>query len=281
MFSAPFLVTVLDRVKAILRRVARPAAEPGPSKPVEPAVPESVSPAVRGLVQNWITTKLRALSALMRRIDAGETSAWPAGEARKATREAKAPVNPVAASPKERLPRGFGWMCAFGPNVRRDGQALTAWLNTPAMRATILAAPGRMALLIGPLLNATGGQRPDWFPVVPTAACDARSGFPSAGDENLACRAYASEPLEVSTPEPRSCVAVPPPPTRGGRIDTRPQRRPMPPPSRPLTALRVGAGAVPGRGSLSARSETANSCRRKIKTELRSRGTRVHFVAIP
>ncbi len=71
MFSAPFLVTLLDRVKAVVRRVARPAVERARRGPaVEPGV--SISPVLHGMAQDWMSAKLRALSALMRRVEMGE-----------------------------------------------------------------------------------------------------------------------------------------------------------------------------------------------------------------
>jgi hypothetical protein len=36
-------------------------------------------------------------------------------------------------------------------------------LNAPATQAMILAAPERMAPLIGPILTATGTEKPEWF----------------------------------------------------------------------------------------------------------------------
>jgi hypothetical protein len=171
MFSAPFLSTLLDRVKAIVRRVARPVAERrrlAPSAAMAPLQAERATPpGLCGLAQHWMSAKVRALSALMRRIEAGEVLSPPAAVARKAgTNGADAPAARTSVPAEKRLPRGFGWMCAFGPHVRRDGMAFAALLNEPAMRAKVLAAPERMARLIGPMLSATGELRPDWFPVV-------------------------------------------------------------------------------------------------------------------
>jgi hypothetical protein len=164
---APFLVTVLDRVKAIVRRVARPAAVRVRAEPVGASAQAHVRAAPDGLVQHWMTAKLQALSALIRRIEAGETLEAPVISPRAATTGAASPLERVPGSPEERLPRGFGWMCAFGPNVRRDGAAFAAWLNEPAMQARVMAAPQRMARVIGPILNATGERRPAWLPEAP------------------------------------------------------------------------------------------------------------------
>jgi hypothetical protein len=87
MFSAPFLITLLDRVKAVVRRVARPGAERARQMAARtpPYVPAEgpVSPLLGGLAQGWMAAKLRAVSALMRRIEAGETIASPATAARR------------------------------------------------------------------------------------------------------------------------------------------------------------------------------------------------------
>jgi hypothetical protein len=169
MFSAPFLATLLDRVRAIVRRVVRPAVGSTRAVPAgavrEKPVQAPFSPVLRGLVEDWMSAKLRALSALTRRIEAGEPVEPPLAAPREtAARAVDRSLARTAIPPEERLPRGFGWMCACGPNVRQDGEAFAAWLNEPAMKTKVLAAPERMARLISPLLTATGQRRPDWFP---------------------------------------------------------------------------------------------------------------------
>jgi hypothetical protein len=146
--------------------VARPVAERARSGPgaVLASAREPISPVLRGIAQGWMSAKLRALSALMRRIEAGET-VGAAVRAPSVSNALDARPTREAIPPEERLPRGFGWMCAFGPNVRGDGAAFAEWLNEPWMRAKVLAAPERMAGLIGPILDATGQFRPEWFPV--------------------------------------------------------------------------------------------------------------------
>jgi hypothetical protein len=165
MFSARFLAPLLDRVKAIVRRVARPVAKRARPVPAIMSPDAPISPATRGRAQEWMSAKLRALSALMRRIEAGETFDPPNLQSRQA---APTPAPCAAAfdadQPAQRLPRGFGWMCAFVPNLSQDGAAFADWLNEPWMRERVLAAPERMAVLVGPILTATGQCRPDWFP---------------------------------------------------------------------------------------------------------------------
>ncbi len=164
MFSAPFLAPLLDRVKAIVRRVARPVAERVRAVQADAATP--CSPVLCGAAQRWMSGKVRALSALMRRIEAGETSDTTV-RARSVAHDVDAPSVRAALPPQERLPRGFGWMCTLGPNVRRDGRAFSHWLNDPAMQAMVLAEPERMARVIGPILTATGEAKPDWFSASP------------------------------------------------------------------------------------------------------------------
>jgi hypothetical protein len=164
MFSAPFLVTLLDRVKAVVRRVAQPGVKHVRRVPEAACAAASppVSPLLRGLAKVWMDTRLRALSALIRRIEAGERFEAPTRPHRVARRvDASGAREPAA--PDMRLPRGSGWMCPLGPDVRKDGQAFAAWLSEPAMKARVLAEPQRMARLISPTLTATGACRPEWF----------------------------------------------------------------------------------------------------------------------
>jgi hypothetical protein len=183
MFSAPFFVTLLDRVKAIVRRVARPAAEQTRRMPVDStSAPAPISPEMGSAANGWLRTKLRALSALMRRIEAGESLERPA-RLPVARRRGDLPVIRDAVPPEERLPRGFGWMCAVGPDVRGDGAAFVEWLSEPHMQAKMQAAPERMAHVIGPILNATGAQKPTWFPVLSKRVKAGRHvGCDSTGD---------------------------------------------------------------------------------------------------
>ncbi len=163
--AAPFLSTLLHRVKAVVRRVVRPVAARARPMATEKAASAPISPVMRGIVQDWMSAKLRALSALMRRIEAGEEFGPAVRSPRAATREDGAePRAPVP--PEERLPRGFGWMCSFGPDVRADGALFAAWLNEPVMKAKVLAAPEQMVRAIAPILTATGAAQPEWFPAV-------------------------------------------------------------------------------------------------------------------
>ncbi len=227
MFSAPFLVTLLDRVKAIVRRVAGPPAERARLVSGDGAAPAQrpISPALRRFAEAWMSAKVRNLSAFMRRIRAGEDlDAANAGPGKAASGKAAAPVVRAARAPSERRPRGFGWMCGFGPNVRRDGQAFAAWLNQPEVRVLVLAGPQRMAQVIGPILTATGERRPDWFPVVPKRArrtvsplrggvCDFEQDAAGSGDaEDRGCGSYRSEPPA----SPRSTLSP-----HGGRRSSR------------------------------------------------------------
>jgi hypothetical protein len=169
----PSPATLLNRVKAIVRRVAGVVGDRRRTvSPHASAVPAlAISPVLRGIAQGWMRTKLRALSALMRRIEAGERLDTPVGVSG-AAQGAFAPAVRVAVPPEERLPRRFGWMCAFEPTIRQDGAAFAEWLSEPAMRAMISAAPERMARVISPILTAAGTDRPAWFPVMPRRRID-------------------------------------------------------------------------------------------------------------
>jgi hypothetical protein len=117
-------------------------------------------------------------------------------------------------------------MCAFGPNVRRDGQAFAAWLDEPATRAKVLAAPQRMARLIGPILTATGARRPEWFAAMPKRGSNVPlpcGGAPGRGTDRTENREKAdpeSEALGPLVPDVQSRDATPPPArlTRGGKF---------------------------------------------------------------
>ncbi len=162
MFSAAFLSTLLHRVKAVLRRAVQEGVRPEVPAAADASVPDSIAPALRGRTQVWLRAKLRALTAVMRRIEAGERFEQPIVSSRSA---AEVPRGGLKIPHEERMPRGFGWMCGLGPNVRRDGAAFAAWLHAPAMRAMVLAAPVEMARAISPILAAVGERRPVWFPV--------------------------------------------------------------------------------------------------------------------
>jgi hypothetical protein len=168
MFSAPFLATLLDRVKAVVRRVARPVVQRIRPVPAIVVPDDLISPDVRGLMHTWLSAKLNALSAVMRRIEAGEMPRAPVRAPR--TGNTRAADERDIGSPEDRLPRGFGWMCAFGPDIREDGAAFAAWLREPAMQAMVQAAPEHMAKVISPILAAVGQRRPDWIPVAPKRA---------------------------------------------------------------------------------------------------------------
>jgi hypothetical protein len=236
--AAPLLVTLLDRVKAIVRRVTRPAGER--TRPVymraDTPVPASsegaITPALRRLAQGWISARLRAVSALMRRIEAGEEPAFSnTPRCRAAAVATAAPVVRTAGAREECLPRGFGWMCDWSPNVRRDGRAFAEFLNEPWMTAMVLAAPEQMARLVGPILHATGEPRPEWFPAV---AKRAGKRFARADQTRADGMSAAVEVPLVSSPRPprrpparpKQAVARPPGPARGQRAPAPARRTP-------------------------------------------------------
>jgi hypothetical protein len=229
MFSAPFLATLLDRVKAIVRRVAgAERARRGPSGSgvtLPPTAP--IPPLTRALARSWLSARLRALSALMARIDARVTLDR-LGAPRRPAKRTGVSIARVAVPPEERLPRGFGWMCGFEPHLREDGAAFAAWLSEPAMTARVFAEPERMARVIGPILTATGTCHPAWFPKASKRernACAPDSGMKDAravgdgasdvadpgsglrGEDllNPQSRGISSSPVVRPTSERKSC----------------------------------------------------------------------------
>jgi hypothetical protein len=195
MFSAPSLVTLLDRVKAVVRRLARPGAERARRVPATTQAPvAAISPELHALAWAWMSAQLRLLSALMARIAAGEPLDLPVRGGFTADQEGL-PEEPVAGQPDGRLPCGFGWMCGLGPDLRRDGQAFAELLNEPWMKAMVLAAPERMACLIAPILQATGQATPDWFP---NAVRQEEHAFPACGQGDPIA---SVSPLPGSSPE--------------------------------------------------------------------------------
>jgi hypothetical protein len=220
MFSAPFLVTLLDRVKAIVRRVARPVAER--TRTVAADAASSIPCTLTGPAQDWMSAKLRALSALMRRIEAGEVFEPLAAAPRKpAAAEHDAPSVRPCVPPEKRRPQGFGWMCALGPNVRRDGAAFAEWLSEPAMQAMVFAAPERMARRIAPILAATGEVKPGWFP---KPAKRAKKPVPPR-QEGLRCGGDAVASLDGADSGLAVSAGIAPltSPTRDGSVSSSPR----------------------------------------------------------
>jgi hypothetical protein len=170
MFSAPFLSILLHRVKAVVRRVARPGPErvraAMGSIASNAVAPGTITPALRGLARGWMRIKLQMLWALMRRVELGKARGPRAASPRTAADRSAVPTDRLPVSPEDRLPRGFGWMIGLDPGVREDGVAFAAWLNEPATKAMVLASPEAMARVISPILTAVGACRPAWFPAV-------------------------------------------------------------------------------------------------------------------
>jgi hypothetical protein len=249
MFSAPFLSTLLRRVKAVVRRVARPVAACArrAAAGASERQAQAISPVLRGAAGEWMRARLRALSAVMRRIEAGERLDRPGRRSRRtASRGDGARGERGLLPPEARLPRGFGWMCAFVPEVRRDGAAFAAWLGEPAMQARFSAAPETMARAVGPILTAVGQGRPEWFPAMGSAArrrC-ADSSSAAFGDLGISGDAGAGVGDRRVKPgddgcavETKSTVAAPPL-TEGAEIVASPNRNV----SRPARISNTGPG---------------------------------------
>lgn len=170
-----------------------------------------------------------------------------------------ASVSRTAIPREQQLQRGFGWMCAFGPYVRADGAAFAAWLGEPIMKATVLAAPEQMAHVIGPILNATGAARPEWFPVVQKRRHAGTRGACAGGGD----AAVALLPCKYAEPYVANAVI-----------------RTMRPRMRKAVRLRDCSARVPRRASARDIPQVALSRRRKIKTDFRGSVTHDHFVTI-
>jgi hypothetical protein len=173
---------------------------------------------------DWLYPRQRAINALIRRIAAGTLRKSPVYAPRAVRpRDAAEIAARVPLPPEKVLPRGFGWLCRWAPETRRVGVDLGQLLNAPEMKEMVLAAPGQMTRLLGPLLTATGEAKPDWFPKPPRRATRRRSraGLPRS----------PVKPRVVSAWE--APVIPPPSPARA------------PPPSRPPT-MATWTGRGPG-----------------------------------
>jgi hypothetical protein len=256
MFPAALSPTrLLNRVKAVVRRVAGIVGQRGLAvSAVSPVrVPGPVTAEMRGRAAGWMRARLRALSAVMRRIEAGVVLAAPV----RGTRAAgcgRTAVTREGVPAEARLPRGFGWMCAFEPEVREDGAAFAAWLGEPAMQAMMNAAPERMARAVSPILTAAGVARPAWFPVV------ARRGRASLSHHGQELDAAGSG--EDAASGAGSVGSTPPlaPLVRGVEKDSASERSLVPAAVLPLmecgTGQRLGGGsrACVADGSIAAHS---------------------------
>jgi hypothetical protein len=249
MFSAPLLSTLLHRVKAVVRRVARPVAERVRRMAAGASAPraQAISPVLRGAARDWMRARLRALSTVMRRIETGELLDRPGRRSRqRLSRGDGARGERGLLPPEARLPRGFGWMCALEPEVRRDGAAFMAWLGEPAMQARFSAAPETMARAVGPISTAVGQGRPEWFPAMGSAARRRCADSSSAalgdlvipGDAGVGVGDRRGKPGDDGCAiETKSAVAAPPL-TEGAEIVASPNRNV----SRPARISNAGPG---------------------------------------
>jgi hypothetical protein len=281
MFSAPFLVTLLDRVKAIVRRAAGPVAERVRPEPSHAAagctVDRPISPALRRRAQGWMAAKLQALSKLMRRVEADDVRKPPAHMRRAAS---SAPTTRIPGLPEERLPRGFGWMCPFGPTVRIDGRAFAELLDEPWMKAKVLAAPERMAGLIGPILTATGERRPAWFPVVPKRAGVARRGASDVCKSASDCAVEEVEPRAAAVSDVARCAVLSRAPAPGKRVDPKSKCLPTLAALRTVPDARSQASPWPRPVVRVPHHNTATVATSQNRDEIGMPATFVHFVAI-
>jgi hypothetical protein len=218
MFSAPFLSTLLHRMRAVVRRVARPGAERARVLPAKGTGDTGHrSPVLRELARAWLSAQLAALTLLTMRIEAGETPDAAGHAPASASDDGSAACAAAVAALEEaaaerRYPLGFGWMRGIEPVVREDGAVFVAWLNEPGTKRRVLAAPRSMARLLDPILFAVGQRRPDWFPA---SGCEAVSPICSAvgssGDLDLDTPGPCGGEAFCRTEDGSSPAAAPPP----------------------------------------------------------------------
>jgi hypothetical protein len=232
--AAPFLSTLLHRVKAVARRVARQGFKQARVAPVgteTPAATAGAPPAATlaatpGWARDWMSGRLLALSALIRRIEAREMPGGPE-DASDTAMGIDALAGRGPAVPEEREPCGFGWMCALDPCIREVGSAFAAWLGEPGMRARVLAAPEPMVRAISPILWAVGQERPAWFAVAgelgENRLCPGAEGLriEAKGSGGLGDAVAGSRDGVVGEAEARSVIPPPAPPTRGEGVSYR------------------------------------------------------------
>ncbi len=193
-----------------------------------------IPPALRELATRWMSARLKALSALMRRIEAGECLTSPLMSPRDTAAPPPRGLRAPLAS-EEHLPRGFGWMRGFGPNVERDGQAFVDWLNEPVMTAKVMIAPEQMARVIGPILTATGQRRPEWFPMVAGRRHAIRQTCVASCDGGSELGANAPDAGDIAVPDMGSRIIIPcaNPSVRGQEKTANLQPQVLPPPLPP------------------------------------------------
>jgi hypothetical protein len=205
--------TIIERFAALVRRLSGHVGSRTRQVPAFPPGHRLIPLAFCQLVMDWLYPRQRAINALIRRIAAGTLRKSPVYAPRTARpRDAAESAARTPLPPEKVLPRGFGWLCRWAPETRRVGVDLGELLNEPEMKEMVLAAPGQMTRLLGPLLTATGEARPDWFPKPPRRATRrrSRSGRPRSPRVVSAWEApliAAPQPVDAAPPPPKPPMA--------------------------------------------------------------------------
>jgi hypothetical protein len=203
----PAAGTIIERFAALVLRVAGHVGTRTRQVPAFPPGYRLIPPAFCALVQDWLFARQRAIIALMRHFEAGTLRTARVYAPRTVKAGASLPAARPALPPEKVLPRGLGWLCRWAPETRRTGAEIAELLHDPKMQEMVLAAPGRMVRLLGPLLTATGEARPAWFP---------RPAKPAGRRRSPACRPRAGSPRSAweapLIPLPQPVYPAPAPP---------------------------------------------------------------------
>ncbi len=200
--------TIIERFAALVWRLSGHVGSRTRAVPAVPPGHRLIPLAFCQLVMDWLYPRQRAINALIRRIASGTLRKSPVYAPRAVRDGAAAPAARTPLPPEKVLPRGFGWLCRWAPETRRVGVDLGELLNAPEMKEMVLAAPGQMTRLLGPMLTATGEARPDWFPKAPKRMRRRRSGITPP---RLPRVLSAWEPPVVTPPSPPPVPLAKPP----------------------------------------------------------------------
>jgi hypothetical protein len=202
--------TIIERFAALVWRLSGHVGSRTRAVPASPPGHRLIPLAFCQLVMDWLYPRQRAINALIRRIAAGTLRKSPVYAPRAVRPRDAAEIAARTPLPPEKvLPRGFGWLCRWAPETRRVGVELGELLNAPEMKEMVLAAPGQMTRLLGPMLTATGEARPDWFPKPPKRARRRRA---QSGQPRSPRVVSAWEAPLVSPPSPPPVPLAPPQP---------------------------------------------------------------------
>jgi hypothetical protein len=258
MFPRPALppnASLAQRLSAVVMGVVVALGERTRRVPHGARVHHLVPQPVYDRILAWLRARRLRIEALIDRIRAGTLrqprAHAPRPDAAGVAPEGVAPRPRGMVPPQDRIPALFGWVCHWAPEAGFAGQDLSLLLEDAEMKALVLAAPGPMARLWTPLLNALGRPKPEWFPKPPKRRRRARTPRPPCGGgsgwgmEDAGSRGVRSAE--------GSCGGTPPPTPshrERGLLDPPPLPAVPPPPCplppRPLPTAAVWTGLGPG-----------------------------------